>query len=376
MSGETGPISVSLPIAMVIAGFFAIAMYNTVEILIWIFSTFVRKKGLYFWSLLVAALGIPVHSIAVLLRFFALAPEILMSVFIVVGWWAMVTGQSLVLYSRLYLVVRDRRKIRWVLIMIIANFCILHMPVSVLFIAVNSGNPAMFIDVFNVYERVQLVGFSIQESILAGLYIWEATHGLKPILDVKGSEGRRMIRHLFILFAAVVLLDASLIVTEYTDNFQIQTTYKPVVYSIKLKIEFVILNELLSITRMDTYSCYCLDDNPDGSSQDQTRSFRILPTTSTVVRDGAQPISCAAAARVRKTRRDHIFDGAIEPAITPDSLQSVKSIPPPADGVIGRWFEYSRGQKSREQCDSSLLINRSQACVLLCLLPMSPALHA
>ncbi|KAH7029637.1 uncharacterized protein B0I36DRAFT_134462 [Microdochium trichocladiopsis] len=31
--------------------------------------------------------------------------------------------------------------------------------------------------------------------------------------------------------------------------FQIQTTYKPVVYSIKLKIEFVILNELIAFTQ-------------------------------------------------------------------------------------------------------------------------------
>ncbi len=49
-----------------------------------------------------------------------------------ISWWCMVTGQALVLYSRLYLVVRDHRKIRWVLVMIITNFCILHIPIMIL----------------------------------------------------------------------------------------------------------------------------------------------------------------------------------------------------------------------------------------------------
>jgi hypothetical protein len=46
-----------------------------------------------------------------------------------------------------------------------------------------------------------------------------------------------------------VVLDVTLLATQYTNNFDIQTTYKPVVYRIKLKIEFIILNELLLILK-------------------------------------------------------------------------------------------------------------------------------
>src|ERR1700737_3865512 len=116
MAGETGPISVSLSVALIIAGFFAISCYNVIEIIIFIFNTFKRRNGLYFWSMLVASLGIPIHAVAVLLRFFGLAPDFFMCVVTVVGWYAMVTGQAVVLYSRLHLVVRDDKKIRWVLI--------------------------------------------------------------------------------------------------------------------------------------------------------------------------------------------------------------------------------------------------------------------
>ncbi|KXJ84732.1 hypothetical protein Micbo1qcDRAFT_169997, partial [Microdochium bolleyi] len=172
-----------------------------------------------------------------------------MCVVTVVGWWAMVTGQSVVLYSRLGLVVSDRWKTRLVAVMIVFNFVVLHIPVSILFLASNSGNPEPFFGAFDVYEKIQLAGFFLQESVISGLYVWEAATGFKPILAVKATTGRRMLRHLVILFVLTVLLDASLLATQYSGNFQIQTTYKPVVYSIKLKIEFVILNELIAFTQ-------------------------------------------------------------------------------------------------------------------------------
>jgi uncharacterized membrane protein YesL len=52
--------------------------------------------------------------------------------FITIGWYAMVTGQSLVLYSRLHLVVRDTEKIKWVLWMIIIDVFLFHFPTTVL----------------------------------------------------------------------------------------------------------------------------------------------------------------------------------------------------------------------------------------------------
>jgi hypothetical protein len=249
MAGETGPIDVSLAIAMLIAGFFAISIYNSAEIFISLFGVFRRKQGLYFWSLMVATVGIFVHSIAVFLRFFALAPNLPMCVIVVIGWCAMVTGQSVVLYSRLGLMAPDRWKTQLALYMIIFNFVVLHIPVSALFIAINSNNPDPFTAAFDVYEKIQLVGFSIQESVLSGLYVWEASTSFKPVLEVKSALGRRLLRHLAILFVLTVLLDASLLATEFTNNFEIQTTYKPIVYSIKLKIEFVVLNELKAFTQ-------------------------------------------------------------------------------------------------------------------------------
>ena len=121
----------NLPTAMTIAGFTAYAWFNTIELQVRIWSKFRRYTGLYFWSLLIASWGCRIHPLGFLCLNFKLISEThICGILIGLSWWAMVTGQALVLYSRLYLVVRNKRKIRWVLVMIIVNFCILHIPTT------------------------------------------------------------------------------------------------------------------------------------------------------------------------------------------------------------------------------------------------------
>ncbi|KAL5585683.1 hypothetical protein FOVSG1_013375 [Fusarium oxysporum f. sp. vasinfectum] len=327
MSGNTGHKSISLPMAMATAGFFAIAMYNTVEILVLIFSTFKRRRGLYFWSMLIADVGIPGHAIAVVLRFFALAPNLPMVVVNVICRWAMVTGQSVVLYSRLHLVVRDPRKVRWILIMIVTTFFILQIPVSVLFLASNSGHPEPFINVFNLYGKIYLAGFILQESIISGLYIYEAVPSLKPMAAIKGAEGQKMIRHLVVMFIMVILLDGSLMVTEYANNFPPQITYKPFVYSVKLKIEFIILNKLLAFTRIS--ACKGLSHCPDSTcvgSYRQSCAKDIVPTKNTdMVSRHAGRNDSNMEIRAMEETTDHIYDGRSYPTTTPSVLPRVES---------------------------------------------------
>ncbi|KAF5662490.1 integral membrane protein [Fusarium heterosporum] len=264
-SGETGPIRASLPVNMTIAGLFAIACYNCLEILISLLSRFKRHDGLYFWSMITATLGIVLHSIVVLLRYYSLGPNFVLCVLTCIGWYGMVTGQSVVLYSRLHLIVEDKSKTRWVLYMIIINFFILHVPTTVLFLGSNTSQGARFLGPFNVYERIQLAGFCIQEAIISGLYIWETSRGLKPIFAVRKHMERTIIRYLVIVNILVILLDVSLIVTQYMSHFNIQTTFKPVVYSIKLKMEFVVLNKLLLLVQHSDCNCMHIVGEPENT---------------------------------------------------------------------------------------------------------------
>ncbi|KAH6880618.1 integral membrane protein [Thelonectria olida] len=267
MAGETEPLPLSLPEAMLMASFFAIAFYNTIEIFVLIFTTFKQWRGRYFWAIITAAIGVPTHAIAFLLRYYHIAPNIAMSAFSIVGWCLMVTGQSVVLWTRLHLMVYNPRTIRLVLIMIITNACILHIPESVIFVFCNLGNPGPFLTAFNIYERIEIIVFSLQESIISGLFLYEGYHSFRPVIALRGAEGRNFLRHLVVLFLINVLLDSTLIVLEYTNNFDIETACKPFIYSIKLKVEFIILNKLLVFTRtmpLRTVSCTAV---PDAVSQ-------------------------------------------------------------------------------------------------------------
>ena len=123
----------NLPTAMVIASFTTIAWITCIELQLRIWLNFKRYTGLYFWSLLLSSWGCTLHPLCFLLLDFAIWKNAhVAGVFIGISWWFMVTGQALVLYSRLHLVVRDKRKIRWVLIMIITNVFILHIPIMIL----------------------------------------------------------------------------------------------------------------------------------------------------------------------------------------------------------------------------------------------------
>ncbi|KAJ5711014.1 Integral membrane protein [Penicillium malachiteum] len=222
MAGQTGPIDVSRGIAMFIASLFALACFNILEITISTFTTFNRRRGLYFWSMLIATWGTLLHAVSGFLRYFALAPNFPMSVLICIGWYAMVTGQSVVLYSRLHLVTSHHQYLRFVLWMIIIDACIFHIPTTVLFLG---------------------------KTLISALYIWETVTGLRPVLALKGPRGQRVIFNIILVNAIAILLDASLLALEYTDHFDIQTSFKPLVYSLKLKREFTVLNSLVAVIR-------------------------------------------------------------------------------------------------------------------------------
>lgn len=262
----------TLPSAMVIASFTTIAWVNTIELQARIWLNFKRHSGLYFWSLLLSSWGCAIHPLAFLLLNFQIwrNPHAV-GIFIGISWWCMVTGQALVLYSRLHLVMRDMRKLRWVLYMIITNFFILHLPIMLLSQVVSLPNSALcrlscvlngfrqgystlpiapqFLKVYKVYEKVQMTGFTIQELIISGLYLWETRRLLKPHKHFQEAKTREVMLHLVWVNVFIIFLDMALLSTEYANLFTIQTVFKAAIYSIKLRFEFVVLNQLMEIVK-------------------------------------------------------------------------------------------------------------------------------
>lgn len=212
-------------------------------------------------SMTVADVGVPLRTTAVLLRFFAIAPNLVMCPLISVGFWMMVTGQSVVLYSRLNLIVGDPQKMRWTAALIATTFICLELPTSAFFIASNIktslNEQPKLVHVFDVLEYVQTACLSFQESLIGIIYVLEAMRALKPMRPIKGDKVRMMIKELVAQCVLVILLDMSLMVVEYNGNyFSLQTTYKGVIYSIKLQVEAIVLNNLTSLVRQQPCTCH------------------------------------------------------------------------------------------------------------------------
>lgn len=248
-SGIGTEYTISYPIALTIMAFLAIAMYNVVELTLVIFTTFKRRHGLYFYSLLVATWGIIPYVVGFFLKFYNLGSSVALYItLIAVGWPCVITGQSLVLYSRLHLITRSTvSSYRWVLVMIIVDAIVCHIPIIILLYGANSSNPGPFLTPYSIYEKVQITIFFLQEIIISGIYVYKTMKMLRSEGNIRGRNSRMVMTHLIWVNIMIIALDVTLLAIEYAGYYDIQTTYKAAVYSVKLKMEFSILNKLLDL---------------------------------------------------------------------------------------------------------------------------------
>jgi hypothetical protein len=243
------------PTSFAIACFVAIALYNVLELNVIIFSTFKRRRGLYFWSFLIATWGIAPYGIGFILKFVDQSGQnILIVVLISIGWCCMVTGQSMVLYSRLHLVLWNPTHLRIVLGIITFDAVICHIPTIVLAAGANTTNNPAFELAYSVYERVQVTIFFVQELVISGIYISETVKLLRSESHIRGRRVHRVMSHLIYVNVVVIMLDIVILALEYLGLYNIQTGYKALAYSVKLKLEFGILNRLLELTKSGTAS--------------------------------------------------------------------------------------------------------------------------
>ncbi|KAJ5167605.1 uncharacterized protein N7482_003199 [Penicillium canariense] len=231
----------------IFAAFAAIAWYNAIELIVLCFVSFKRRRGCYFWSLLVSSASIIPNCLGYMLLFFptGVTPYVCVTL-IVTGWYAMVTGQSLVLWSRLHLVLQNTKILYGVLWMIIVDAVLFHIPTTVLLYGTVAAPIGAWSRGYSVMERIQLLGFCIQELIISGIYVWETV----KLLQLR-PHGRPhgILRQLLLINIIILILDVSVVVIEYVGYYAVQVMFKPVAYSIKLKLEYAILGKLVAFAR-------------------------------------------------------------------------------------------------------------------------------
>ena len=232
---------------MAIAAFTGIAWYNVLELNVSVYMIFKRKQGLYFWSVLLAIQGIWMHSLAFILKLYGVVSVYQFTVsLITVGWYCMVTGQSMVLYSRLHLVVSEKRIVQFVLCMIIFNAVTLHIPTTVLTFGSNSPDYALFRRGYRLMENIQMTIFCVQELIISGIYIWATLRFLRPFYKL---QIRSVMIQLFWINVAIIVMDIAMLSVQYIGLYSMEVAMKGAIYSVKLKIEFAVLNQLMRIAK-------------------------------------------------------------------------------------------------------------------------------
>lgn len=196
----------------------------------------------------------------------------------------MITGQAVVLWSRLHLIVsgqRGDRILQWTKYMIITNVLILHVPTSIMAAGVQGTiRTTTFARGYNIIEKVmnacshnqsinnilsrkkekkgaallliflhqvQMVGFFLQETILSSIYITETVHLLRSSSQAGGRQQRRTMQQLIAINVTIISMDLVLLGVEAASLYILQILLKGLVYSIKLKLEFAILTRLVSI---------------------------------------------------------------------------------------------------------------------------------
>jgi hypothetical protein len=231
----------------------SIAFYNSLELFVLILTTFKKWnwKSLYFDSILIASLGIIPYNIGLLLEYFRVTIFWLAMTFSSVGWVMLITGQSLVLYSRLNLIFTNDYASRWILKMvkwmIIIDAIVFHISITVIQYGTRyGGHQIQFRKAIFYGERTQMTAFCIQEIIISGLYLWKTRELLKVISK---QNPRRIILGLFLINVLLILFDIGLLALTYRNLFILERAWKPLVYSVKLKLEFVILGKLVDLVQ-------------------------------------------------------------------------------------------------------------------------------
>ncbi|CAI7616394.1 unnamed protein product [Penicillium manginii] len=240
------PQSNSFAVQAMIASLLGIAIYSSLELIVLIFSVFRNYRDLYFWSLLVSAsLGVIPDALGLLLKYFKLAPIWIPVTLSTAGWCIMVTGQSLVLYSRLYLVALNTTVLHWALGMIIFNAIVFQIPQIIASYGAVYDCRSHFPHFFNIWEKVQLTIFFLQEIIISTLFIVQTIRmlGLYP---ERSKRRNNIMYQLLAINTIIILMDIALLSLEFSGHFITQTVLKCFFYTVKLKLELAVLSRLVS----------------------------------------------------------------------------------------------------------------------------------
>ncbi|OOF90271.1 hypothetical protein ASPCADRAFT_157087, partial [Aspergillus carbonarius ITEM 5010] len=229
-----------------VVAFVSISAFSALGLVYLIFDFFKRRRGLYFWSLLVTSLGTIIACVFCILFIFGDANTLVASaVGVVFSYTTISVGNSLVLYSRVHLVTGGRKP-RWILYMIIGSVLLLQFPhlIAVPAAAATHGS-GHWVQAVTILEKISVVGYCVREMTILGFYAWATIRNLRPLIFLRGRKGRQLIVALILAGIVSVILDTANMVMDFTATSAVVAAFVPFIISTKLLVEFAALNKLI-----------------------------------------------------------------------------------------------------------------------------------
>jgi hypothetical protein len=247
--GMGNHVALSQKTSLVVIVFLALAVSHALEVFIRIFRRFHTYRGVYFYSLIAASTGIVIHALGYFIRNFDISKSAPQEITLAcAGGMLMITGQSIVLWSRLHLISPGKRD-RWLLYMIIVDCIVVQGTATALFAGSNSPTPHPWLEIYAKWEIFQVTWFVCQECLISGLYIYRTYILMRSSAVFQGPDTKRVFHHLVAVNVIVVALDVTILALQYANKYEIQTSWKTLAYAIKLKLEFHILSQLVAFNK-------------------------------------------------------------------------------------------------------------------------------
>jgi hypothetical protein len=281
------------PLSIVISlvsAFTSLALWSSIPLTLRLLFTFQRYQGLYFWSICITTWALNVRAIGFLLRYIVpTVPWELSTTMFELGWVGMVSGFSFVLYSRLSILVWSRPILRFTLTMIILDGVLLHTATMILVYgssiesAVGSPNRAQWNTASRVMDRLQAVFFTLQEFIITCFYMKAAwDHLQEPRLQNEAAgldqRARKVYRYLITVQLLVLAMDIVVAVLACAGYFAIKGIIFSFTYSVKLELEFVILNQLVAISRQGITRVLSIPQESEPGFRNPSSTATALPS--------------------------------------------------------------------------------------------------
>lgn len=111
-----------------------------------------------------------------------------------------------------------------------------------------------------------MTAFCSQEFIISGVYVYSTIRLLKPVYH---GRTRKVMTQLIWINLIIIGMDVCLLAMEYSNLYTIEATLKAMVYSIKLKLEFAVLNQLMTLANstVSSHQQLNIEDGNEKSAQ-------------------------------------------------------------------------------------------------------------